>query len=101
MGAAHVCGASALSDGLGGFFFVRTQESIDSRLVAWPLGLEPIEDIRVDTQGNDSLRGNRLEAPSHDSANNMLSRGLGVLNGQSDVPIRGGSDARPISFGFA
>ena len=65
-----------LSDGLGGFFFVCTQERIDSRLVAGPLCLEPIEYLGVDSQGNDRLGRNGLETAPHDSANDMLGRGL-------------------------
>ena len=90
-----------LSDGLGGFFFVCTQERIDSRLIARPLCLEPIEDVGVDSQGNDRLGRNGLETAPHDTANDMLGRGLRVVNGQGDVAIPYGSDARPISFGFA
>ena len=97
--AAH--GTSALSDGLGGSFFVCTRERIDSRLVAGPLCLEPIEYVGVDSQGDDRLGRNRLETAPHDSANDMLGRGLGVVKRQGEVAIPHGSDARLISFGFA
>ena len=94
-------GTPALSNGLGGFFFVCTQERIDSHLVARPLCVEPIDYVGLDSQGNDRLGRNRLETAPHDSAHDMLGRGLRLVNRQGDVAIPLGSDARPISFGFA
>ena len=94
-------GASALTDGLGNFVLVCTQDGIDPRLVTWTLLLEPIKDICINPQRNRGLRLDGLKALTHDSANNVFGRCLGMICTKPNVTVLGCTYQGPVRSGFA
>ena len=63
------------------------EDGVYPGLIARALGLEPLQYVCVDTQGDRSLRRNRLEAFSHDSADDVLYVCLRMFRGQQNVLV--------------
>jgi len=87
--------------GLGDYFFMRTQEGVDSGLVIGSLWIEPSEDVGVDSQASCGLGREQFEPVTHDPADDVLGRSLRVPGGERGVPVSHGTNTRPIGLEIA
>ena len=77
----------------------RAQDRVDACLIAWPLCLEPFENVLVDSKRYRRFRGQRPQPSPNDATHDVPDIGFGMLFGRR----RRGSlrpEARPVSSGF-
>ena len=60
-----------LNDGLDRRVTICTQHSVDARLIARPLGLEPLQNVLIDSQRDGRLWWQRFEPPANHTANDV------------------------------